>query len=125
MRAVQFDEFGDVDVLTVREVDDPIAGFGQVLVAVEAVGINPGQAKRREGHMTHVVQTTFPAGQGPDLAGVVVAVGEGMTTFAPGDEVLGWSEERTSQAELVAVAADNLTAKPAGCARPGSATARW
>ena len=52
---------------------------------------------------------TFPSGQGTDLAGVVRAVGDGVTVFSEGDEVLGWSEERSSQAELVAVPAEQLT----------------
>ena len=56
---------------------------------------------------------TFPSGEGTDLAGVVREVGEGVGTFAPGDEVLGWTEQRASHAELVVVPADQLTAKPA------------
>src|SRR4051812_598951 len=51
MRAVRFDGYGGVDVLEVREVDDPLAGPGQVLVAVKAAGINPGEMAIREGRM--------------------------------------------------------------------------
>ncbi|MGH2930708.1 MAG: NADP-dependent oxidoreductase, partial [Solirubrobacteraceae bacterium] len=47
-----------------------------------------------------------------DLTGVVHAVGGGADSFALGDEVLGWSDERSSQAELVAVPATQLTPKP-------------
>lgn len=49
MKAVQFDEYGGVDVLEVREVEDPVPGPGQVLVAVKAAGINPGEIAIREG----------------------------------------------------------------------------
>jgi NADPH:quinone reductase-like Zn-dependent oxidoreductase len=112
MKAVRFDEYGGVDVLDVREVEDPIAGAGQVLVAVKAAGLNPGEVAIREGHLDARWPATFPSGEGTDLAGVVQAVGQGVSAFAAGGEVLGWTEERASQAELVVVPADQLTAKP-------------
>ena len=112
MRAVRFDEYGGVDVLEVRDVEDPVAGPGQVLVAVIAAGINPGEIAIREGWLHERWPATFPSGEGTDLAGVVRAVGEGVSAFAIGDQVLGWTEERASHAELVAVPADQLTAKP-------------
>jgi NADPH:quinone reductase-like Zn-dependent oxidoreductase len=112
MRAVRFDEYGGVDVLDVREVEDPVAGPGQVVVAVRAAGINPGEIAIREGRLHERWPATFPSGEGSDLAGVVQAMGDGVTGFAAGDVVLGWTEERASHAELVAVPADHLTAKP-------------
>jgi NADPH:quinone reductase-like Zn-dependent oxidoreductase len=113
MRAVRFDKYGGVDVLEVREVEDPVAGPGRVLVAVKAAGINPGEIAIREGYLHDRWPATFPSGEGTDLAGVVRTVGDGVTAFAAGDEVLGWTEERASQAELVAVPGDQLIAKPA------------
>jgi len=110
---VRFDEYGGVDVLEVREVDNPVAGPGRVLVAVKAAGINPGEISIREGRLHERWPATFPSGEGTDLAGVVQAVGDGVTDFAVGDDVLGWTEERASHAELVAVPGDQLTAKPA------------
>jgi NADPH:quinone reductase-like Zn-dependent oxidoreductase len=112
MRAVRFDEYGGVDVLEVREVDDPVAGPGEVLVAVRAAGINPGEISIREGLLDARWPATFPSGEGSDFAGVVRSLGEGVNDFALGDEVLGWTEQRASQAELVVVAANQLTAKP-------------
>lgn len=114
MKAVRFDEYGGVGVLEVREVEDPAAGPGEVLVAVKAAGINPGEIGIREGRMHERWPATFPSGQGTDLAGVVRALGEGVSEFAVGEEVLGWSERRSSHAELVVVPADQLTAKPPG-----------
>ena len=111
MRAVRFDRYGGVDVLEVREVEDPVATPGRVLVAVKAAGINPGEIAIREGRLHERWPATFPSGEGTDFAGVVRSVGDGVTT-SPGDEVLGWTEERASHAELVAVPADQLTAKP-------------
>jgi NADPH:quinone reductase-like Zn-dependent oxidoreductase len=112
MRAVRFDTYGGVDVLEVREVEDPVAGAGEVLVAVKAAGINPGEIAIREGHLHERWPASFPSGEGTDLAGVVQAVGEGVSAFAVGDEVLGWTEQRASHAELVVVPVDQLTAKP-------------
>jgi NADPH:quinone reductase-like Zn-dependent oxidoreductase len=113
MRAVRFEEYGGVDVLEVREVEDPVAGPRQVLVAVKAAGINPGEIGIREGRLHERWPASFPSGEGTDLAGVVTAVGADVSAFAAGDEVLGWTEQRASHAELVVVPADQLTAKPA------------
>ncbi len=112
MRAVRFDKYGAVDVLEVREVEDPVAGPGEVLVVVRAAGTNPGEIAIREGRLDARWPASFPSGQGTDLAGVVRAVGAGVSAFGLGDEVLGWSEQRSSQAELVVVPADQLTIKP-------------
>ena len=113
-RAVILNEYGDIDVLHVQEVPDPVAGPGQVVVRVRAAGINPGEAKIRAGALRDMWPSTFPSGQGSDLAGVVESVGDGVTGVVPGDEVIGWSDERSSQATLVAVPAEHLTPKPAG-----------
>jgi len=109
---VRFDQYGDIDVLEVRDVDKPVPANGEVLVEVKAVGINPGEAMIRRGALHDRWPSTFPSGQGSDLAGVVAAVGPGVNTVAVGDEVLGFTENRASQAQFVAVPAGQLTAKP-------------
>jgi len=114
MKAVRFDEYGGVDVLDVREVPTPEPGPGKVLIKVKAAGINPGEAKIREGALHERWPATFPSGQGSDFAGVVVGLGPGVTQWAPGDEVIGWVDTRSSQAEYVVAEAGNLAAKPAG-----------
>jgi NADPH:quinone reductase len=116
-RAVQFDEYGGLDVLTVREVELKELGKEDVLVEVKAAGINPGEASIREGRLDDG-NSTFPSGEGSDLAGVVREVGIDVTGFAPGDEVLGWSWERSSQAEECVVPADQLIRKPADLGWP-------
>ncbi|MGV9799314.1 NADP-dependent oxidoreductase [Mycobacterium sp. NPDC003449] len=113
-RAVQFDEYGGIDVLQVRDVPRPVPGDGEVLVEVRAAGINPGEAMIREGYLHERWPATFPSGQGSDLAGVIVEVGPGVTGFEVGDEVLGFSMGRSSHAEYVTAPADQLTGKPAG-----------
>jgi NADPH:quinone reductase-like Zn-dependent oxidoreductase len=113
-KAVRFDEYGGIDVLKVVDVPRPVPGPGQVLVQVRAAGINPGEAKIREGLLHALWPATFPSGQGSDLAGVVAETGPGVTGFAAGDEVLGWTDNRASQAEYVVTQAQDLTSKPAG-----------
>jgi NADPH2:quinone reductase len=110
-RTIRFDRFGGREVLHVDEIPTPSPGGGEVLVAVRAAGINPGEAAIREGLLAESAPSTFPSGQGSDLAGVVTAVGPGVDAWAAGDEVLGWSWARSSQASDVVVPADQLVAK--------------
>jgi NADPH:quinone reductase-like Zn-dependent oxidoreductase len=86
MRALVLEEFGGALVLT--ELAKPVAGTGQVLVRVEASGVNPLDTKIRAGQAGHA-QSKLPAVLGLDLAGVVEAVGDGVTGFRPGDAVYG------------------------------------
>jgi NADPH:quinone reductase-like Zn-dependent oxidoreductase len=112
MKAVRFDEYGGADVLTVAEVPRPVPGPGQVLVEVKAAGINPGEAKIREGFLHSRWPATFPSGEGSDLAGIIAELGEGVTGVAAGDEVIGWVDTRSSQAHYAVVEAANLVPKP-------------
>ena len=114
MRAVRFDEYGGIEVLKVVDVPRPAPGAGQVLVQVKAAGINPGEAKIRAGLLHSRWPATFPSGQGSDLAGIVAETGPGVTSFSTGDEIIGWTDNRVSQAEYVVVEEQHLTAKPAG-----------
>ena len=111
-RAVRFDHYGGRDVLYIADVEIPKPSEGQVVVEVRAAGINPGEAAIRSGALEKVFPATFPSGEGSDLAGTVSSLGEGVTEFAVGDEVLGWSWQRSSQAEYVAVPVDQLIRKP-------------
>ena len=111
-KAVRFDQYGGIDVLQVVDVERPAPGPGQVLVNVKAAGINPGEASIRKGLFANRWPATFPSGQGSDLAGVVAAVGEGVQVFAVGDEVIGFTHKRASQAEFVVVEASDLTHRP-------------
>lgn len=92
MKAIMFDTFGGPDVLHVTDVDRPEPGPGQVRVAVRAAGVNPIDAKIRSGAMQPVFTTKLPKVPGLDVAGVVDAVGDGVTSPAIGQRVVGWSD---------------------------------
>ncbi|NNC13631.1 NADP-dependent oxidoreductase [Planctomonas sp. JC2975] len=111
-KAVRYDEFGGIDVLRLDEIARPVPQDGQVLVETRAAGINPGEAAIRTGSMADIFPSTFPSGQGSDVAGVVTEVGLGVDEFSVGDEIIGFSNTRSAQAELVVVDVDNLTPKP-------------
>jgi NADPH:quinone reductase-like Zn-dependent oxidoreductase len=111
-RAVRFDHYGEVDVLRIVDVERPLPGRGQALVRVKAAGINPGEASIRKGLLADMWPATFPSGEGSDFAGIIEEVGDGVREFTVGDEVIGFSEERTSHADLVSVNAKQLTRRP-------------
>ena len=111
-RAVRFDHYGDRDVLYLADVPVPVPSQGEVLVRVHAAGINPGEIAIRTGRLDSSFPATFPSGEGSDLAGIVTAVGSEVTAFSVGDEVLGWSWDRSSHADYVVVPSTQLIAKP-------------
>lgn len=114
MRAVVLDEFGTDPVL--RSVERPVPGPGEVLVRVEASGVNPLDTKIVQGAAAHA-RVTPPAILGLDLAGVVTEVGPGVEGFGIGDEVYGMTggvgDRPGSLAEYSAVDAGSLALKPA------------
>ncbi|HEY3671246.1 MAG TPA: NADP-dependent oxidoreductase [Acidimicrobiia bacterium] len=113
-RAVRFDRYGGRDVLYVADVEVPEPAAGEVVVEVRAAGINIGEVAIRRGALQASFPATFPSGEGSDLAGVVSTLGDGVTELAVGEDVLGWSWRRSSQAEYVAVPVTQLIPKPAG-----------
>lgn len=117
-KAVRFDRYGGVDVLYIADVDIPSPAEGEVVVRVQAAGINPGEASIRKGLLDARFPATFPSGEGSDLAGVVHQLGVGVTDFLVGDEVLGWSWQRSSQAEYVSVPEGQLIPKPPALSWP-------
>jgi NADPH2:quinone reductase len=102
-----------------REVEKPVAGSGEVLVKILASGINPLDLKIQAGQAAHA-KAVLPAILGIDVAGIVEAVGEGVTGFKAGDEVYGMTGGiagvQGSLAEYAAVDADLLALKPSNLA---------
>jgi NADPH:quinone reductase-like Zn-dependent oxidoreductase len=111
-KAVRFGEYGGIDVLQVVDVPVGDPAKNEVLVQVKAASINPGEAKIRHGYLHDLWPATFPSGEGSDFAGVVAKVGAGVSDFAVGDEVIGYTDNRASHAEYVLAEAANLTPKP-------------
>ncbi|EMD27740.1 NADP-dependent oxidoreductase [Amycolatopsis azurea] len=109
-RSIAFTEYGDSGVLQVLDRELPEPGPGQVRIAVRAAGVNPIDWKIRAGLMAEVFPTEFPAVPGGDVAGVVDAIGEGVSGFAAGDEVLG--SGIGGYAEFVLADPAKLTRKP-------------
>jgi NADPH:quinone reductase len=102
--------------LQITELADPVAGNGEVLVRIKASGVNPLDTKIRRGQAAHA-KAALPAILGIDMAGVVEAVGPGVSGFGIGDEVFGMTGGvggvQGSLAELAAVDARLLAVKPA------------
>ncbi|MCU1477902.1 MAG: hypothetical protein JWQ64_2595 [Subtercola sp.] len=119
-RAVRFDDFGGVEVLHIGHVSVGPPGPGEVVVRVAAAGTNPGEIPIRTGALESRYPSKLPQGQGTDFAGVVVAVGPKIDapSFSVGDEVMGWSDKRSSQAEYVLVPSNHLVIKPAELSWP-------
>ena len=111
-KAVQLSSYGGLDRVQIVDVAKPEPAAGEVVVRVIAAGTNPGEILIREGLLKDMYPMDFPFGEGADFAGRIDSVGTGVSEFAPGDEVLGWSERRSAQAEYIAVGPAQLIAKP-------------
>jgi NADPH:quinone reductase-like Zn-dependent oxidoreductase len=110
MRAAVFDRFGPPAVLRIADLPDPEPGPGQVRVRVRAAGVQPFDVAVRRGAMPWA-KVTFPQTIGQEYAGVVDALGPGVTDLAVGDPVLG-STMLNGNAELVCVPAGDVVRKP-------------
>ena len=107
MKAIRFHENGGPEVLCYEEVADPQVAFGQVLIGVEACGLNYIDTYHRSG----LYPVELPCVPGMEAAGRVKAIGEGVTGFAMGDSV-AFAGVLGSYAELVAVDVAKLVKLP-------------
>jgi NADPH:quinone reductase-like Zn-dependent oxidoreductase len=124
MKAIAQSEYGSPDVLEVREVERPVPGEGEVLVRVRAAAANPldWHFMRGEPYFMRVqsgLRRPKVKVRGVDVAGVVEAVGAGVTTLAPDDEVFGWCQG--AFAEYARAGADQFLPKPEGLTFEGAA----
>ncbi|WP_030391523.1 NADP-dependent oxidoreductase [Kitasatospora purpeofusca] len=117
MKAIAIHRYGGPEVVEYTDLPDPKVGPDSVLVQVRAAGVNPVDWKVRDGRLDGLLDAHFPLVMGWDAAGVVRAVGGGVTEFAPGDEVYGYVRKDTVEhgtyAELVAAPVRTLAHKPA------------
>ncbi|MET7426129.1 NAD(P)-dependent alcohol dehydrogenase [Dactylosporangium sp. NPDC005555] len=115
MKAIVQDRYGNADVLQLRDVDQPTAGDGEVLLQVHAAALSRGTLHLMTGE-PYLLRLSFGVRKpknpvpGQDVAGTVVAVGPNVTRFAVGDEVFGIA--RGSFAEYTIAREDKLAHKP-------------
>ena len=130
-RALRIHAYGGAHAVSIDQIDAPHAASGEVLVRVHAAGVNGLDWKIRDGILQDVFRLPLPATLGIELAGEVVATGAGVTGFAVGDRVMGALGGIGAYADHVALAADKLTAIPAGlsdtvaAATPVAALTAW
>ncbi|MDN4649168.1 NADP-dependent oxidoreductase [Curtobacterium sp. PsM8] len=111
--AVQYERYGDFDVVEVVPQERPTPGPGEVVVEVISAGLNHIERFLREGKLQDHIQVEFPARQGVDLAGIVRARGAGVKDLRVGDEVMGHAPEGGSHATWVVVPREAVVMKPA------------
>ena len=116
VKAIALDEFGGPEVLSLRELPDPVVGPDSVLIGVRAAGVNPVDFKIRAGALRRGFPHHTPLIPGWDVAGVVVAAGPAVTGFAEGDAVFGYVRKDYVQhgtyAELVTATERMVARKP-------------
>jgi len=110
MRAIRFEETGGPEVLKLVDVETPTPGPGQALVRHEAIGINFIDTYHRSG----LYPVRLPSGLGSEAAGVVEAVGDGVSRVKVGDRVAYAGGALGAYAEYATVNADRLVKLPAG-----------
>ncbi|MFL9878423.1 NADP-dependent oxidoreductase [Herbaspirillum rhizosphaerae] len=131
VRALMLAQYGGPDAVSISTLDAPLAGAGQVLVRVRAAGVNGLDWKVREGYVRDAFPLQLPAVLGIELAGIVEAVGPGVSRLREGDRVMGALGSLGAYAELVAVSEENLSLVPEAlsfveaAALPVASVAAW
>ncbi len=123
MKAARIHRFGSPDVIVIDDVVRPVPDSGEVLVRIEQAGVGPWDAWIREGRS--VVKPSLPLTLGSDLSGIVEAVGSGVTTVQPGDQVYGVTgpEFVGAYAQFALAKANMITQKPASLSFAEAASA--
>lgn len=99
MRAIRFHRLGGPEVLQLEEVPDPVPRAGEALVRVKAIGVNFADTHFRKGE--YFVRPVFPQIPGMELAGEVVALGEGTTGLSVGDRVMALGANAYAELAIV------------------------
>ncbi|WP_340385637.1 NADP-dependent oxidoreductase [Streptomyces sp. SS7] len=122
-KAYVFTRYGGPETEAFVDLERPRPGPGEVLVAVRAAGVNPVDWKLRRGYRRpgDTAERVFPSVLGSEVAGVVEETGEGVTGFAPGDEVFG-TAVAGGYAEYALLAAGITAHRPAGLSFAAAAT---
>jgi NADPH:quinone reductase-like Zn-dependent oxidoreductase len=131
VRALRLTRYGGAETTVISSIPAPEPGPNQVLVRVEAAGINGLDWKVREGYVRDAFPLQLPTVLGIEMAGVVTGVGPGTSRFQVGDRVMGSLGGLGAYAELVAVNESNLCRIPDGlsyvdaAALPVASVAAW
>ena len=119
MKAVVYAEYGGPEVLQLTDVEMPAPGPNELLVKVHAAAVNPVDWHFVRGVPFPIRMVTGGLGRpkrhrrvGGDFSGTVAAIGSGVTGFAVGDAVFGYSESGGTLAEYLTVPADKVALKP-------------
>ena len=114
MKAVRVHSYGGPEVLAYEDAPKPAPGPNEVLLRVEATSVNPFDCALRAGYMAGYIQLPMPFIPGTDIAGVVEAIGEGVTGWKPGDSVFarGGVMRDGANAEFAVVPASDVAARP-------------
>lgn len=121
MKAIQFETYGDSDVLQIREIDKPQPGENEILIKVAATTVNPFDMKIRSGSMQKMIPLKFPWTPGSDVAGKIEIVGKGVSRLKVGDEVFGTTFGGT-YAEYVVIKEESATLIPKNVSLPEAAS---
>ncbi|NVZ23720.1 NADP-dependent oxidoreductase [Pseudomonas costantinii] len=131
MKAIRVYEYGSPEVLRLEDIADPVAGAGEVLIDVAGAGVNPIDWKVLSGAMKAFIPLPLPFTPGIDVAGTVVAIGDGVTQFKVGDEVFGfinivggYATKAVAQVSKLALKPRTLSALHAS-AVPATALTAW
>lgn len=132
MRAILAERFGGPEVLELKNLSKPVPDIGEVLVKVKAASVNPLDIQIRRGDYADYVPLPFR--MGVDVSGIVEAVGKGVESLAPGDEVFystrilanegGYAEYHVERADLIAKKPTTLSFVEAA-ALPIAASTAW
>ena len=120
MKAIRVHRTGGPEVLRLEERPDPVPGPGELVLRVEAIGVNPVDAYQRAGSQGRSPQLPFTPGS--DAAGVVERVGDGVTAFREGDRVYTDHRAREAYAERMLCREEQLHRLPEGVSFPAGAS---
>lgn len=116
MKAAVFHEFGNLDVVRVEDIEIPEVGEGEVLIRVEAAGVNPVDAKIVQGYLRSGLPHEFPVISGWDFAGVIEDRGFSARRFEVGEKVFGYARRPIVQwgtfAEYLVIPESYIASRP-------------
>lgn len=97
MKAIVIPTFGDIDILELTDIEKPVPGEGEVLIRIKAAGVNPVDAKIRQGLLQARMPNILPLIPGWDMSGIVEANGYSANRFKPGDKVFAYARRTVIQ----------------------------